>query len=465
MIAYIFDGDSMHRVSQEGDELSCRFVATPIPSGADVACFSAEEFYFIDRDAPDVLRRRKAPLDCTEHPLPGPAHGVIVHHRKVYCCGSDCLYVFDPLSAEVETLELHHSVLQVEAAGHGFVFVDSRNTLCAFHFNCGVKEVEIKGQTVQLLGRYNHFVVVLVDFSQIFCVNESGEVRDNMFPFLITTPFILLDADTVLTCQDETKLCLYRQDALVAVTEAWGAETRLLSVPSADSEDTCLICLCDFDDGDGVTLDCGHCFHRDCVAEFSVRADSFRAKGEHIVFTYSVCPGGCGSHIRHAAAPRSAYMTYLYWEMRRDAARQLRGVDNKTVEDLLYYVCCRCEKPFYGGERKCFRSLHAEPAKSPDELICSDCRDDFFCTHHNRDFVFYKCRYCCSPATHLSFGNRYLCDRCEGLWETTEPQPTACPGPDKCPLMGSHSENGSFPLGCMLCVMLDEGSSRPFFSL
>ncbi|RNF12481.1 excreted/secreted protein 66 [Trypanosoma rangeli] len=461
--AFIFDAGTLYRVSQENGELICRNVECLIPPGAVVTCFSADEFYFVARDTTHVLRRWRVSLGCTDYAPPGPVHKVLVHRQKVYCCGRDCMYVFDPLAEEFETWALQRKASDVEVADQGFVFVAGKKELYAYHFNQCLSRVNVTGKYFQILGRYGRYVAVLVNSNQIVCVNENGAVWKNIFTYTIRTPFITADAGALLTIEKGGTLRLYAQDTAVTGRKFQGGTPKLLDVPLAQPEDLCLICLCEFEDGGGITLDCGHRFHRDCVIDFSARADDFRARGEHVVFTYAVCPGGCGMQIRHAAFPLSEYMGFLRREIDGDAEVRLREMKYKMVEDLLYYICCRCGKPFYGGERRCFRSNNAEPVKKPSELICSDCNDDFLCPNHKHDYVLYKCKYCCNPATHLSFGNRYLCNRCDKRWETTEPELIPCPGPDKCPLQESHSTDGSIALGCMLCTSFNAMHADLFF--
>ncbi|PWV10468.1 hypothetical protein C3747_69g107 [Trypanosoma cruzi] len=346
-VAFIFDAGSLYQVSENEGALICLPLECPIRSGADVACFTVEEFYFVERDSPLLLRRWRVSLDCKEYALPGPAQNVLVHRQKVYCCGKDSLFVFDPLSEEFETLELQRGVSDLEALDHGFVFLDVNQEIYAYQFNQYPRKVELTRRGIRLLGRYGQYVVVLLDSSQIVCVNEKGEVREEILSYTFTKPFISLSSGALLTVNEGGKICLYARDTTTPiVSELQGTEPKLLSVPSAQPEDSCLICFCDFEEGGGVTLDCGHRFHRDCLAEFSSRADGFRAKGEHVVFTYAVCPGGCGSQIRHAAAPLSEYMGRLRREINLDAENRLREMKNKTVEELLYYICCRCEKTF-----------------------------------------------------------------------------------------------------------------------
>ncbi|KAH9597339.1 hypothetical protein LSM04_009706 [Trypanosoma melophagium] len=454
VLAYIFDGECLYQVSHEAESLKCYSVVSPIGRDAIVTCFGEREFYFVERESPDILRRYTSSLGCIEYALPGPVQQLLVHRQKVYCCGEKCLNAFDPLSGDVEVFEFNQTVLDIVAADHGFVFVNDVQELYAFHFNQGITRVSIEGDVVVLLGCYNRFVIALIDSHLIRFVNENGEVRENVFPLAITRRFISVEEGSILTTQKGGQLCLYSQDNSLVASGFFKEGVQLLSIPLSHPEACCSICFCDFEDDAGITLDCGHRFHRDCVAEFSSRADSFEKKGEHIVFTYAVCPGGCGFRIRHIAAPLSVYMGTLWQTIHHDSKHRLREMPSKTVEDLLYYICCRCKKPFYGGEKWCFRSMSGEPPKKPTDLICSDCNDDFTCSLHKHNFVLYKCRYCCNPATHLSFGNRYLCDRCNSRWENTEPETIPCPGPEHCPLLALHDSDGSHPLGCMLCMPL-----------
>lgn len=461
-VAYVFDGAVLKQMSLEAGHPKFTVLDTPLCSDSAVTCFGKDEFYFINGSVPNVLRHFGGRSGCTEHFLPGPAHCLLVHRQKVYCCGVDCLYVFDPLGEEVETIELGQQIKELTAADHGFVFVNDRHELYAFHFTRGVKIVGTKGPVSKLLGHHNRYAVVLLDNGDVISVNEEAEVRENLFPLKIKERFVALDTGMTLALRED-ELALHMNGTWLCLDGFKGRELQFLGVPPTPAEDACTICFCDFEDGDGVRLDCGHPFHRDCLAEFSTHAKSFVEKGEHIVFTYAVCPSGCGTHIRHAAAPLSAYMNDLYRAVTKDAEGRLREMENKTLEDLYYYVCCRCEKPYYGGNRWCSRTISGEPCKKPSELICSDCNDDFLCPSHNHDFVLYKCRYCCNPATHLSFGNRYMCDACNKKWEGTEPEPMECPGAEKCPLGGAHPTGGSQPLGCMLCTLFDKCDAKHFF--
>ncbi len=51
--------------------------------------------------------------------------------------------------------------------------------------------------------------------------------------------------------------------------------TRPSPAPSENSRPTCVVCLADFDDGDGLrTLACGHSFHAHCVDPWLIENQS-----------------------------------------------------------------------------------------------------------------------------------------------------------------------------------------------
>ena len=90
----------------------------------------------------------------------------------------------------------------------------------------------------------------------------------------------------------------------------------------------------------------------------------------------------------------------------KDKAPDLSNPDSKWhndpegyAEDLFaYYECFKCKKPYYGGERVCGE---AGGAFDPTELVCGGCSPwsgDIDCPKHGKDFIEFKCRFCCSVA-------------------------------------------------------------------
>ncbi|EPY37249.1 hypothetical protein STCU_00048 [Strigomonas culicis] len=193
-------------------------------------------------------------------------------------------------------------------------------------------------------------------------------------------------------------------------------------------------------------------FHKDCVDQWVSSWDKYKEKAEHVVFTNAVCPAGCKRLVRHPLIPQSKAIGALFGKVSRMTPGILKLMDPAKVDDdVLFYMCHSCGEPFFGGEKVCFRMLSSEPSKKPEELLCELCQRDFSCPSHKRDFVVYKCKFCCNPATNRSFATRYICDRCDKRWEKQEPDVIPCGGPASCPLGGKHKE-GCYPLGCLACL-------------
>ena len=225
--------------------------------------------------------------------------------------------------------------------------------------------------------------------------------------------------------------------------------TFVSPVPEQEVPTECMICMCELTDEPSVTLYCGHAFHVDCIRECLKKSEEYCSTGDHIAFQCAKCPGGCSKIVSHPIAPASDAVLRRKARVAQLAKVELAHDSGKSEEDLLFYVCFRCKDPFFGGLRHCPRMMGREPSKHPDELICESCASDFSCEHHGRADVVYKCRLCCNPAVHRSFGCYYLCDRCDGRWASSVPASISCVA-EQCPIGGNHSE-GSFALGCGVC--------------
>jgi hypothetical protein len=70
-----------------------------------------------------------------------------------------------------------------------------------------------------------------------------------------------------------------------------------------------------------------------------------------------------------------------------------------SLQDLFaYYLCFKCRKPYFGGERVCGEG---GGAFDPTELVCGGCSPwsgEIDCPKHGKDFIEFKCRFCCSVA-------------------------------------------------------------------
>ena len=70
-----------------------------------------------------------------------------------------------------------------------------------------------------------------------------------------------------------------------------------------------------------------------------------------------------------------------------------------AMDKYNYYMCFKCQKPYFGGERAC--GAGGGDDYDPTELVCAGCSGGTaeVCPKHGTDYLEYKCRYCCSPAT------------------------------------------------------------------
>ena len=134
-----------------------------------------------------------------------------------------------------------------------------------------------------------------------------------------------------------------------------------------------------------------------------------------------------------------------------------RGLDF-AMDKYNYYMCFKCQKPYFGGERAC--GAGGGDDYDPTELVCAGCSGGTaeVCPKHGTDYLEYKCRYCCSVACWFCFGTTHFCDPCHNRAGHNVPKP--CPSVNEkelppgtpCPLGCVHPENGQeFALGCGLC--------------
>eukprot|EP00117_Sycon_ciliatum_P025044 scpid83933/ scgid4832/ E3 ubiquitin-protein ligase rpm-1; Pam/highwire/rpm-1 protein; Regulator of presynaptic morphology protein 1; Synapse defective protein 3 len=124
--------------------------------------------------------------------------------------------------------------------------------------------------------------------------------------------------------------------------------------------------------------------------------------------------------------------------------------------------------PYFGGEAQCADQLAAADF-NPEELICPWCatatgsRGVKECPTHGKEYIGFKCRYCCSFAVFFCFGHTHFCPRCHTDFSRLMAMKKfpSCPvGPacrqlqsDECPLNIRHPPTGEeFAIGCVLCL-------------
>eukprot|EP00455_Lapot_gusevi_P044756 TRINITY_DN5635_c0_g1_i6.p1 TRINITY_DN5635_c0_g1~~TRINITY_DN5635_c0_g1_i6.p1 ORF type:complete len:177 (-),score=28.94 TRINITY_DN5635_c0_g1_i6:137-667(-) len=136
-----------------------------------------------------------------------------------------------------------------------------------------------------------------------------------------------------------------------------------------------------------------------------------------------------------------------------------------------YYLCFKCQKPYYGGLRECAEARGSDNF-DPSELMCAGCSPLLTqeCPKHGKDYLEFKCRFCCSVAVWFCFGTTHFCEPCHQrhspltrMNKHDHPQcpvgylpghnlPVHLPDRQDCPLGVKHPPTGEeFHLGCGLC--------------
>ncbi|OMJ78568.1 hypothetical protein SteCoe_21592 [Stentor coeruleus] len=227
-----------------------------------------------------------------------------------------------------------------------------------------------------------------------------------------------------------------------------------------------------------VKLGCGHIYHYQCLETTIVK----RWAGPRITFKFARCPA-CNAWVTTPYNIRLEQdlniVKALYEDIRDKALKRMKfeneGEDRiKNPKDTYYndperyaldrysyYMCFKCKKPYFGGKKDC--EQNNDQAKfNPEELVCPSCSaigmEGSDCKVHGKDFIEFKCKFCCSVSAWFCWGTTHFCDQChtrqnngDYLSKKSKSELPVCPG-KTCPLKITHPPNGEeFPLGCTLC--------------
>ncbi|EGG19598.1 RING zinc finger-containing protein [Cavenderia fasciculata] len=247
-----------------------------------------------------------------------------------------------------------------------------------------------------------------------------------------------------------------------------------------DCDDYCMICWTEsLSEAPSIQLDCGHVLHHECTQLLLEK----RWTGSRITFGFSKCPI-CKVPIHHPSLESiTSVLDNIYGEIikkgklrldflgiKSDPVFQSGGkYENKEedyiVEQFSYYLCFKCKKPYFGGMNQCAAGLVVPDKINEQDLICGSCSSNdsvTICPKHGKDYLEYKCRYCCSPSVWFCFGTTRFCSLChdkhaELTSRSKHPKCPVAPGGiempgDICPLGIDHPPTGEeFSLGCGLC--------------
>jgi E3 ubiquitin-protein ligase MYCBP2 len=244
-------------------------------------------------------------------------------------------------------------------------------------------------------------------------------------------------------------------------------------------DDFCNICWVEsIGQAPALKLKCGHIFHESCLVERLQKKWS----GARINFGFLKCPL-CKKQIAHPSleATLKPYLKLLQ-DVEAKALQRLKfeGLDKDpnitdpnakyygqpaayALDRFAYYPCFKCNRPYFGGRRACEEAARDEDEKfDPKELVCGSCAANSEaqnCKVHGREFIEYKCKWCCEVASFFCWGTTHFCVSChkrqeqgDYLTKKKRSELPVCQGPGKCKLGGKHPPNGEeFALGCAIC--------------
>ncbi len=261
-----------------------------------------------------------------------------------------------------------------------------------------------------------------------------------------------------------------------------------VSLYNQDSSSYCNICFTEgLSQAPVVLLSCNHFIHLKCLSTRLTK----KWIGPKITFNHCLCPQ-CNNWVECVSVPEISNMIkenrLLYEDICKKAVERLKfeGLekDPKLTDPLSkwyknelpyalnrisYYMCFECGKPYFAGLRECgdgpgVNNNNPDRAYNPKDLICgahvnnSGVAGATECKTHGKEFIEYKCRFCCNIASWFCWGATHFCEdchsrQCKGDYVSKIPKDKLpkC-NPSKCPVKMKHPDNGDeFGLGCSVC--------------
>eukprot|EP01064_Diplonema_japonicum_P033703 TRINITY_DN6729_c0_g1_i1.p1 TRINITY_DN6729_c0_g1~~TRINITY_DN6729_c0_g1_i1.p1 ORF type:complete len:617 (+),score=49.20 TRINITY_DN6729_c0_g1_i1:107-1957(+) len=249
--------------------------------------------------------------------------------------------------------------------------------------------------------------------------------------------------------------------------------------PAKDGSAWCSICYVgELRSAPCTVLKCGHIFHYKCVTKQLLQ----KWPGARISFGFMSCPE-CSAEISHPGLVDILKdLVAFRCEVRNGASLRLshEGLDKDPAVSspegvfyenapgyaeaiLSYYQCYVCERPYFGGIKRCEDIQDDQGKYNPSELVCATCvpfRELKSCRIHGSEFIEYKCKFCCSVAQWFCWGTTHFCISCHRMQERGEfvtkkkiAELPSCEGRHTCNLRVDHPPNGTeeFALGCAVC--------------
>ncbi len=258
--------------------------------------------------------------------------------------------------------------------------------------------------------------------------------------------------------------------------------------------DYCPICFSEgLESAPFVVLSCGHYVHYHCLKK---RLET-KWIGPNITFKHNNCPS-CNKWFTCKEIPELQKMVdeniLLYNKVKDMALKRLvqehldkdtRLTDRRSqwygkkaefaMKRLSFYQCYICKNPYFAGRRECgdnpgnLDENNQLKDYDPKHLICGkhanlfDVKGVSNCKTHGKEYIEYKCKFCCRIASWFCWGDTHFCEdchkrQCAGDYVSKIPKNKLpiC-NPNTCEVGGNHPPNGEeYAIGCLLCRSAQE---------
>jgi hypothetical protein len=105
---------------------------------------------------------------------------------------------------------------------------------------------------------------------------------------------------------------------------------------------------------------------------------------------------------------------------------------------------------YFGGLKNCQLNIEDDRRQyDKSELICPKCCPISFesdCKKHQKEYIEFKCKFCCSVALWFCWGTTHFCEPCHRkateMSKKTAKDLTQCANAESCPLRIQHKPNG-----------------------
>lgn len=247
--------------------------------------------------------------------------------------------------------------------------------------------------------------------------------------------------------------------------------------------DSCEMCHDYYSNAPIVQADCGHMFHWHCM---KTKLD-FKWVGPKLIFTHIHCQT-CKKELSLSNNKDLQELVNkdlkLFEQIKDMTLKRMRieGLDKdpriaeqgefykKPLEfglfKISYHMCFKCKKPYFAGLRDCRGNENNVGEPDPSKYICENCSDLGLipgltsCKSHGKEFIAYKCKFCCSVSNWFCWGNTHFCEEChkrqcagDYLSKYSQDKLPKCGGKRSCPLKIDHPASGQeFALGCTICA-------------